>query len=124
MLKATVDHLIANVLPAARDYNEAEQALSNAFAAGNYDQTKCQADCELVERRAVEVAVAIDLLIVPLIVQLRAAPLGGCIGQRPVICTGEWRATLVRYAGAMRHDRQNLHSFFSARTSAFTRCGY
>src|ERR1700732_704044 len=48
---------------------------------------------------AVEVAVAIDLLIVPLIVPLRAAPLGGCIGRRPVMCTGEWRATLVRYAG-------------------------
>jgi hypothetical protein len=33
MLKATVDHLIATVLPAARDYNEAEQGLSAAFAA-------------------------------------------------------------------------------------------
>jgi hypothetical protein len=60
MLKSTVNHLIANGLPAARDYNEAEQGLSAAFEAANYDQTKCQADCELVKRRAAEVAVAID----------------------------------------------------------------
>jgi hypothetical protein len=60
MLKPTVDHLIAYVIPAARDYNDAEVALSAAFAAAKYDQTKCQADCELVKRRAAEVAVAID----------------------------------------------------------------
>ena len=60
MLKPTVDHLIANVIPAARDYYDAETALSAAFATANNDQTKCQAECEMAKRRAAEVALAID----------------------------------------------------------------
>ena len=59
-LQTTVDHLITNVISAARDYNDAEMALSAAFAAANNDQSKCQAECDRAKRRAAEVAVAID----------------------------------------------------------------
>jgi hypothetical protein len=45
MLQATVDHLITYVIPAGRDYSDAEAALSAAFAAANHDQTKCQTEC-------------------------------------------------------------------------------
>jgi hypothetical protein len=60
MLKPTVDHLIANVIPAARDYNDAEVALTAALSAANGDQSKCQAECETAKRRAAEAAVALD----------------------------------------------------------------
>jgi hypothetical protein len=72
MLKPTVDHLIAYVIPASRDYNDAEGALSAAYAAANCDQTKCQDECETAKRRAAEVAVAIDGL------ADRAAQVLGC----------------------------------------------
>jgi hypothetical protein len=60
MLKPTVDHLITNIVPAARDYNDAETALTAALVATNGDQSKCQAECDRAKRRAAEAAVAID----------------------------------------------------------------
>jgi hypothetical protein len=60
VLKPTVDHLIGKVIPAARDYNDAEMALTAAFAAADNDQSKCQTECETAKRRAAEVAVALD----------------------------------------------------------------
>lgn len=60
MLKPIVDHLMANVIPAGRDYGDAEAALSAAFAAVNEDQSKCHAECETAKRRAAEVAIALD----------------------------------------------------------------
>ena len=60
MLKPTVQHLTTRVIPAARDYNDAEMALTAALAAANGDQTKCHAECETAKRRAAEAAVALD----------------------------------------------------------------
>jgi hypothetical protein len=60
MLQPTVDHFIANVIPAARDYNDAEVALTAALAVVNGDQAKCHVECDTAKRRAAEVAVALD----------------------------------------------------------------
>jgi hypothetical protein len=60
MLKSVANHLIVNVIPAARDYGDAEAMLSAAFAAVNEDQSKCHGECETAKRRAAEVAVALD----------------------------------------------------------------
>jgi hypothetical protein len=55
-----VDHLIQNVLPAARDYEDAENRLSEAFRAANEDQSKCNSESRTAKRRAAEVSIAID----------------------------------------------------------------
>jgi hypothetical protein len=60
LLKSTVDHLISNVIPAARDYDDAEKALSSAFSAARCEQGTCKTECETAKRRAAEVAIAID----------------------------------------------------------------
>jgi len=60
MLTGTVDHFIANVISAARDYNDAEVALTTALDAANGDKSKCRTECETAKRRAAEVAVALD----------------------------------------------------------------
>ena len=65
MLKSTVDHLIANVIPAARDYNDAEEALTATFAAANGDQSKCQVECETAKRRLPRLPLLTVLPIVP-----------------------------------------------------------
>jgi hypothetical protein len=59
-LELTVNHLLGYVIPAARDYYDAEMALTKAFAATNYDKSQCRTECETAKRRASEVAVAID----------------------------------------------------------------
>ena len=93
MLKTTVNHLISNVIPAARDYDDAETALSAAFAAANCDQTKCQAECETAKRRAAEIAVAIDGL------ADRAAQ---ALGSTPTAVRAQI-AMLSEINGTMRH---------------------
>ena len=55
----TVDHLIAHVIPTARDYLEAEEALTAAFAERKA-QSLCKAEADRAKRRAAEVAIAID----------------------------------------------------------------
>jgi hypothetical protein len=116
MLKAIVDHLIAYVIPAARDYNDAEVALSAAFAAAKYDQTKCQADCELVKRRAAEVAVAIDGLAdraahalgtTANAVRAQVAPLSAISGTVRQGCVDRVCAVANAYKHAVLHDQKH-----------------
>jgi len=59
LLDVAVDHLIHNVLPAAADYEAAENALSLAYAE---DPTpdRWEAAARLTKRRAAELAIAID----------------------------------------------------------------
>jgi hypothetical protein len=59
MLASAVDHLIHNVLPAAADYETAEQELSRAYAA---DSTPAawETAARLAKRRAAELAIATD----------------------------------------------------------------
>ncbi|RWK53159.1 hypothetical protein [Mesorhizobium sp.] len=59
MLADTVDHLLHNVLPAAADYEAAEDALSKAYAAGQ-TPAAWEAVARTAKRRAAELAVAID----------------------------------------------------------------
>jgi hypothetical protein len=55
----TVSHLLNNVLPAARDYAEAESELSHAFGR-DPDPRKWGQEGQHAKRRAAEVAIAID----------------------------------------------------------------
>lgn len=59
MLDETTKHLIQNVLPAANDYYEAEQALTAAVQS-DPTPTVWEAAARLAKRRAAEVAIAID----------------------------------------------------------------
>lgn len=59
MLKSTLNHLLTNVIPAARDYDRAENELSAAFAQ-NPDPVHWATAGQHAKRRAAEVAVAID----------------------------------------------------------------
>jgi hypothetical protein len=59
MLTETLNHLLNNVLPAARDYKWAEDELSAAFAR-NADPQSWAAEGHQAKRRAAEVAIAID----------------------------------------------------------------
>lgn len=59
MLEGAVDHLIQNVLAAARDYEAAERDLTAAFQADN-DPAAWEAEARTAKRRAAEVAIAID----------------------------------------------------------------
>jgi hypothetical protein len=88
MLKQVVEHLVANVIPAARDYLEAERALTAAYNACN-DLSRCQAEASLAKRRAAEVAIAIDgladraarpLKLSPNAVRARVGPLSSIRG--------------------------------------------
>jgi hypothetical protein len=54
-----IEHLIYDVMPAARDYETAENQLSEAFERTK-DIAKCPAAVHEAKRRAFEVAVAID----------------------------------------------------------------
>ena len=59
MLTDTLNHLLNNVLPAARDYQQAERELSAAFARNN-DPQSWTTEGQQAKRRAAEVAIAID----------------------------------------------------------------
>lgn len=59
MLKETLNHLLSNVLPAARDYEQAEEELSAAFAR-DADPQSWTIEGQQAKRRAAEVAIAID----------------------------------------------------------------
>jgi hypothetical protein len=59
MLKGTLTHLLNNVIPAADDYERAENDLTRAFTR-NADPLSWTAQGQLAKRRAAEVAVAID----------------------------------------------------------------
>jgi hypothetical protein len=59
MLKNALNHLLANVIPAAQDYNRAESELSAAFAR-NAAPSHWATAGQYAKRRAAEVAVAID----------------------------------------------------------------
>lgn len=61
-LMNTVQHLMGNVLPAARDYEKAEHELSSAFDPGA-DPKSWEREGQQARRRAAEVAVAIDGLV-------------------------------------------------------------
>jgi hypothetical protein len=109
MLKSTVDHLIANVIPAAHDYSAAETVLSVALAAANNDQSKCRAECETAKRRAAEVAVALDGLadraaralgITPNAVRAQVAPLSAICGSARQGCVDR----VCAVANAYKHD--------------------
>ena len=59
MLKSALNHLLTNVLPAAQDYDRAENELSAAFAE-KVDPTHWATAGHHAKRCAAEVAVAID----------------------------------------------------------------
>jgi len=59
MLESALNHLLTNVLPAAQDYDHAENELSAAFAR-NADHANWATAGQRAKRRAAEVAVAID----------------------------------------------------------------
>jgi hypothetical protein len=59
MLKSALNHLLTNVLPAAHDYDRAENELSAAFDQ-NPDPAHWATAGQHAKRRAAEVAVAID----------------------------------------------------------------
>jgi hypothetical protein len=59
MLANTVNHMLNNVLPAARDYERAEEELSSAFQR-NSDPQSWIKEGQTAKRRAAEVAIAID----------------------------------------------------------------
>ncbi len=55
ILADTLNHLMTNVLPAAAEYQAAEDALSQAHQNGNWD-----AEAITAKRKAAELAVAVD----------------------------------------------------------------
>lgn len=59
MLKETVDHLLNNVVPAAKDYESAEDELTRAFEK-DADPNRWAEEGRRAKRRAAEVAIAID----------------------------------------------------------------
>src|SRR5688572_178094 len=59
MLGKTVDHLVANVLPAAADYAAAEDALTQAYR-DDPAPTAWEAAARMAKRRAAEAAIAVD----------------------------------------------------------------
>lgn len=59
MLTKVVEHLLNNVIPAARDYEQAEESLSLAFR-NNSDPSSWAEQGQHAKRRAAEVAIAID----------------------------------------------------------------
>jgi len=59
MLDITVDHLLNDVLPAAGDYEEAENVLTAAFSADQQPAAWAKEASE-AKRRASQLAVAID----------------------------------------------------------------
>jgi hypothetical protein len=59
MLSSALNHLLTNVIPAAQDYDRAENELSAAFAQ-NPDPAHWATTGQYARRRAAEVAVAID----------------------------------------------------------------
>jgi hypothetical protein len=59
MLKSVLNHLLTNVIPAAQDYDRAENELSAAFAQ-NADPAHWATAGQHAKRRAAEVAVPID----------------------------------------------------------------
>jgi hypothetical protein len=62
VLDSVLNHLLHNVLPAARDYEAAEEQLSLAFKQ-NPDPTSWEQPGQQAKRRAAEVAIAIDGLV-------------------------------------------------------------
>jgi hypothetical protein len=59
MLTETLNHLLNNVLPAARDYERSEEELPAAFGR-NADARSWVMEGQQAKRRAAEVAIAID----------------------------------------------------------------
>src|SRR5262245_53828395 len=59
MMEPTVALLMAKVIPAARNYHEAEYALTFAFNR-YYDESRCRSEADTAKRRATEVAIEID----------------------------------------------------------------
>jgi hypothetical protein len=59
LLGRSVQHLIENVIPCAAEYEAAEQALSQAYAA-NSAPTSWEAAARHAKRKAAELAIAID----------------------------------------------------------------
>jgi hypothetical protein len=59
VLTNTLNHLMTNVLPAARDYAQAENELSRAFGRNN-DPNAWEGEGQHAKRRAAEIAIAID----------------------------------------------------------------
>jgi hypothetical protein len=59
MLHSAINHLLTNVLPAAQDYDCAENELSTAFGQ-NADPAHWATAAQHAKRRAAEVAIAID----------------------------------------------------------------
>lgn len=59
MLTETLNHLLINVLPAARDYKRTENELSAAFSC-NADPQSWATEGQQAKRRAAEVVIAID----------------------------------------------------------------
>jgi hypothetical protein len=62
MLTNTLTHLLNNVIPAARDYEQAEDELTRALAR-NADPNSWAEEGQRARRRAAEVAIAIDGLV-------------------------------------------------------------
>jgi hypothetical protein len=59
MLTKTVDHLVNDVIAAAKDYDTAERQLTDAWNRTG-DLAKCDAEAREAKRRAAQVAIAID----------------------------------------------------------------
>jgi len=107
MLAEALNHLLNNVLPAARDYERAEEELSAAFAR-NAEPQSWITEGQQAKRRAAEVAIAIDGL------ADRAAPALGLtpdevrrkVGQRCILDTAHRPGCIDRVcavANAYKH---------------------
>src|SRR4051812_21092984 len=90
-LELTVTHLIANVIPAARDYYDSEMTRTKAFAAANDDDSRCRPECDTGKLQAFEVAVAID-------------------GLADRAATGAWCAAAQRHRKMVKNDRARRHA--------------
>jgi hypothetical protein len=95
MLTDTLNHLLNNVIPAARDYERAEEGLSSAFQRNSEPQSWIE-EGQTAKRRAAEVAVAIDGLADRAASALGLTPdeVRRLVGQRCIIGT-------VRRAGCI-----------------------
>lgn len=128
MLSRTVKHLLENVLPAARDYFAAEQALSEAY---QRNPTAFTAEAHLAKRRAAEVAIAIDgladraataLTTTPDNVRTQVAPLCAINGVLRDRCIDR----ICAVANAYKHDGplRAKHPIVSADDILATGLGY
>src|SRR5262245_9481794 len=116
MMEPTVALLMAKVIPAARNYHEAEYALTFAFNR-YYDESRCRSEADTAKRRATEVAIEIDGLAdrAARALGLTADIVRSQVGQMSAIrgvprdrCVDRVRAVAYAYRHPMRFSRDIL----------------